>query len=306
MSAVVDDKVLLYADDSGILVTGKCKSEIEAILSNDLELISAWLVDNKLSLHLGKTESILFGSKPKLRNGSSLAITCNGVGISASETVKYLGATLDQQLSGETIAWSVINKANSRLKFLYRKGKFLTMHTRKLLVMSLVQCHFDYACSFWYPGLSQNLKNRLQTTQNKLFRFVLNLDNRSHIGPEQFVYLDWLPVSKRVDQIILCHVHKIRYGSAPDYLGENFVPLSTVHTRNTRSSVVAQSNLVDCDGSYLFRDTGQFSKPRVRGFGERSFASKGVQLWNNLPQSIRDIPVQSRFKAAVKKHLLSF
>ena len=36
-------------------------------LGQELESCSKWLVDNKLSLHLGKTESILFGSKRKLK-----------------------------------------------------------------------------------------------------------------------------------------------------------------------------------------------------------------------------------------------
>ena len=30
-------------------------------LSDELEAVNGWLIDNKLSLHLGKTESILFG-----------------------------------------------------------------------------------------------------------------------------------------------------------------------------------------------------------------------------------------------------
>ena len=123
-------KVLLYADDSGILVTGKSRADIERQLSKDLEVINTWLVNNKLSLHLGKTESILFGSKPKIRNGSNLNISCNGNNISATSSVKYLGATLDQNLSGEAIAVSVIGKANCRLKFLYRKSKFLLSKLR--------------------------------------------------------------------------------------------------------------------------------------------------------------------------------
>jgi len=48
-------------------VSGKNKEHITYALSKDLEPVSHWLVDNKLSLHLGKTESILFGSKPKLK-----------------------------------------------------------------------------------------------------------------------------------------------------------------------------------------------------------------------------------------------
>lgn len=63
MSATIKDKVLLYAGDSGILVTGKSRSYIETKLSMDLEVNNAWLVNNKLSLHLLKTESTLFGSR---------------------------------------------------------------------------------------------------------------------------------------------------------------------------------------------------------------------------------------------------
>ena len=54
MPAVVKNKLLLYADDSAIIVSGKSKSFIEKDLTEDLEMVSHWLVDNKLSLHLGK------------------------------------------------------------------------------------------------------------------------------------------------------------------------------------------------------------------------------------------------------------
>ena len=74
-------------------------------------------------------------------------------------------------------------------------------------------------CSFWFAGLSQSLTNRLQTAQNKLIRFVLNLDQMIRVGPEHFETLNWLPVTKRVDQIILCHVFKIKSGTALDLLG---------------------------------------------------------------------------------------
>ena len=110
---------------------------------------------------------------------------CKGTVIEPREKVKYLGAVLEQTLTGESIANSVLQKANARLKFLYRKQKFLNLHIKKLLIMSLIQCHFDYACSFWYPGLSKLLKNRLQVTQNKIVRFVLKLDPRSYVGNEE-------------------------------------------------------------------------------------------------------------------------
>ena len=47
---------------------------IDQELSKEIQSVSEWLVDNMLSLHLGKSESILFGSKIRLKKGSSLNI----------------------------------------------------------------------------------------------------------------------------------------------------------------------------------------------------------------------------------------
>ena len=133
-----------------------------------MESCSKWLVDNKLSLHLGKTECILFGSSSKLREVHNFEIGCNGHTIKAQSSVKYLGVNLDNFLSGKTIANSIIGKVNSRLKFLYTQCSCLDEKTRKSL---------DYSCSSWYAGLNKTLKKKLQFTKNKIVRFIKNLDH---------------------------------------------------------------------------------------------------------------------------------
>ena len=42
--------------------------QVQSLLSGELEMVSEWLIGNKLSLHLRKTESILFGSKSRLKS----------------------------------------------------------------------------------------------------------------------------------------------------------------------------------------------------------------------------------------------
>ena len=108
MSGAVSNKLLLYTDDSAILVADKCVSNIETILQNQFEIVSELLVENKLSLHLGKTESILFRSSPRLKSQSVLSITHKGTAIAAKYTVKYLSVVLEQCLSGTNIATSII------------------------------------------------------------------------------------------------------------------------------------------------------------------------------------------------------
>ena len=88
---------------------------------------------------------------------------------------------MDETMSAEAMALHVIHKINNKLKFLYRKNDFLTPTLRCLLCNALIQPHFDYACSAWYPNLSKKLKHRIQTTQNKCMGFCLRLDKLKHI-----------------------------------------------------------------------------------------------------------------------------
>lgn len=67
MERAVNCRLLLYADDSALLVSGKSAEDITTKLSRELQSVKNWLVDNRLSLHLGKTESKLFGSPKQLK-----------------------------------------------------------------------------------------------------------------------------------------------------------------------------------------------------------------------------------------------
>ena len=119
--AVVSDS-LLYADDTCIVFQHKSEIEIEKQLIRDFSSLRDWFVDIKLSIHFGqdKTNSILFSTKHKHRNAKSLNIVYNGIEIKQHAKVKYLGCISDESLSGESMALNVIDKINSRLKFLHR------------------------------------------------------------------------------------------------------------------------------------------------------------------------------------------
>lgn len=247
---------------------------------------SDWLVDNKLSLHLGKTESILFGSKRKLKKVKDFNIVCNGHTIESTTSVKYLGLNIDNLLSGELVVNNIISKVNARLKFLYRQGNSLSRKTRKNLCSALILCHFDYSCSSWYAGLNRGLKKKLQIAQNKIIRFINQLGPRTRINFEILMNLNLLNVENRVKQLRLNHVHKIFYNLCPSYLKENFVPLKEVHHHNTRSS------------GY------NFLVPRCQGIDSSTFYYNGIKDWNSLPDWLKQIESSQRFKVALKQHLI--
>jgi len=106
-----------------LLVNGKGKNRIQHQLSCEIVALSIWLEQSKLSLHLGKTESIIFGPKSKLSTVNKMEIKCNDVIIEAKTCIKYLGVSIDQTLNCYDMGNSVVKKVNSKLKFLYRKKK---------------------------------------------------------------------------------------------------------------------------------------------------------------------------------------
>ena len=210
MELAVKHKLLLYADDSIILVCHKNPQVISQYLSEELDSVNNWLIDNKLSLHVGKTECILFGSKRKINKVPNFQVTYRGHTIKGSNKVKYLGVTLDQDLSGNSMVSSIIPKAIKKCKFLYRYGDCLNTELRRKLCNALIQCHLDYCCTSWYSSLSQNLKQKLQITQNKVVRYILKLSPRTHIGQVELDALKYLCIPDRVNQQRLNIVFKIK------------------------------------------------------------------------------------------------
>ena len=62
------------------------------------------------------------------------------------------------------------------LTFCKEEKSFLAPSLQRLLCNSLRQPHFDYICSACHPNLSQKLKMKLETIQNKCIPLYLNFN----------------------------------------------------------------------------------------------------------------------------------
>ena len=182
------------------------------------------------------------------------------------------------------MALKMINKIHSKLRFLYRKNKFLTPFLRRMLCNALIQPHFDYACMAWYPKLTQALKNKIQIMQNKCIRFCLQLNQRNHIGLKEFKEINWLNTSDRFTQCICSQVFKFIHNNAPKYFSEIFhiAPQNNIGTR--------------------------FSKLKIRqpfmktNMGQKTLSFIGPQQWNKLPNEIKMSENINNFKHRLKEY----
>ena len=183
MQMAVKSNLFLHADDTCQVFQCKNVKDIEKHSNEEFANTCNWFIDNKLSIHFvqDKTKSILFALKRKIQN---LEIIYNNIRIKQHSRVTYRGCILEKIMSGESMANKVIRKVNARLKLLHRKNNYLIPNLRHLYCNVLIQPHFDYVCSAWYPNLSKKLKNKIQNSQNKWIRFCQQLDKMylSHLS----------------------------------------------------------------------------------------------------------------------------
>ena len=85
------NKLINYLINSALIVSHNDVKIIKERLSMELKAVNEWLIDKKLSHHLGKTESVLFGTKRRLARHSELNIKCADNLITPKSGIKYLG-----------------------------------------------------------------------------------------------------------------------------------------------------------------------------------------------------------------------
>ena len=108
---------MILAKFSNTVILKKLKSK----LNKKFSLICHCFVNNKLSIHFreDKTKSIIFSIKRKIRKSSHLNIHYKDIKIKQYAKLTSLDCIRDETPSGESIVTHVINKVNSRLRFLY-------------------------------------------------------------------------------------------------------------------------------------------------------------------------------------------
>ena len=99
----------LFADDTNLTASGNSIADVELA---DLDNLRNWLIANKLSLNVAKTEFMLIGSPQMIRNVSNFQpnIIIENKQIRQVNKTKTLGTTIDQHLTWKTNTENICKK----------------------------------------------------------------------------------------------------------------------------------------------------------------------------------------------------
>ena len=93
----------MFADDTSVSYASNSAEEPQNVINSELESLNKWLITNKVSLNIVKTEFMIIGSRQRIRNlNDEIDIELNGNIINKIDSVKSLGVDIDNHLT-----WSV-------------------------------------------------------------------------------------------------------------------------------------------------------------------------------------------------------
>ncbi len=167
----------MYADDTAIFYLADSDDELQISLQYDLQTVSYWMRENRLSLNTSKTKFMKLGTKTRLKKSKPFSLSLNGDIIEEVSTFKYLGMTLDSQLQFIAHVDKVVDKTTAKLGLLYKTRWLFDQQTALTLYKSLITPHFDFG-SVIYEVTPKYQLQRLQIVQNAAARLILLADPR--------------------------------------------------------------------------------------------------------------------------------
>ena len=271
-----------YADNSQLYTSLKGDNVTDSItrLEACLDNLRTWLCHNGLCLNPDKSESILFGTRQRLRTFPVIpSINIAGNDIKLSDQITSLGVIMDSALTFDAHVTALCKACHFHLRSLRHIRRSLSTDMAISIAVAMVQSRLDYCNSLLY-GISAFNINKLQRVQNLAAKIALN-DWHSP-SQKQLGQLHWLPVHSRINFKISSLTFKLLADNQPANLRSLITPY--VPQRLLRSS----------DKSLLVQP------PTRTSIGKRAFRVSAPYIWNSIPLPIRLSPSIASFKRNLK------
>ena len=188
-----------YADDHALKKSSRARSEEKttiSVLEGADGAIKTWMDHNCLKMNDFKTEFIMYGSRQQLSKINTSNIDLNGVTITKSDSIRYLGTDLEEMLSLKKMVNHICRVTIGNLQKLKIIRKCLTKSAATKVVLGLVISHLDYANAL-YSGLPDIDIKKLQRIQNMAAKMVVGYD-RYDSSTAALKALHWLPIRSRI------------------------------------------------------------------------------------------------------------
>ena len=286
---VINGTCNCFADDTIIYVTGKTVQEVRQKLQSCINGVQQWYAQNRLVINVSKSNIMLLTTQQKRKylDLNEFCIYYEGVKLEMTDQVKYLGLIIDSCLTWQAQISNTIRNAAPKLGLLKRLSKSLPFQLLEQIYKTYLLPVMEYGCTVWGVSCDENL-TKIQKLQNLIARTVTgNYDFVNSRGIDIVEDLGWQSFIERRDFLICSLMYKCIHGTAPDYLLNNVTLAHEICERETRLNGALNVHL---------------PHPKIEKY-RNSFCYTGANLWNQLPNNIKESCTLEGFKRGYKKCL---
>ena len=285
-NSVPNLSLILYADDTSAFTSHKDISTLNNIMNDGLFKLNKWFQSNKLSLNTKKSNVMLFGTHIKTNQyRNELKVSIENAEIECVNACKFLGVTIDQNLTWENHINQLTKKCSSSIGMLFKVKNFLPETALLSLYNTLVLSHINYGITAWSSaGISA--KTRLHILQKRALRAISHSEFRSHSNP-LFIKYNQLKIDELCKLNIGTFMYKYSNNILPSTFNLMFITNADTHNYNTR-----------------FANNYKYPNNKLE-FGKKSVSYHGVKVWNDISDRIKNSNNVKCFKSNYKKHLVS-
>ena len=174
----------VYADDTQLYVSFKCKQPLEAIskLNSCLADIRRWMTTNKLKINDSKTEFIVFRSPQLKCDLSGLSDNVGESMITQSSKVRDLGVIFHQFLNFDDHITAICRSSHFHIRNIGKIRNLLSYDACSTIIHALISCRLDYCNSILY-SVPKSKTDLLQRLQNQCACILTKSPRREHITP---------------------------------------------------------------------------------------------------------------------------
>ncbi len=131
----------LFADDTSILYANENLDVLEDVINSELEKVSLWLLANKLSLNVSKSNFLLISSRKVTRN---IKLKINNSDLKQENYTKYLGVIIDDKLKWKLYIKQINIKLSKGIGVLYKLRHLVPKQTLTSLYAAFIQSHTHF------------------------------------------------------------------------------------------------------------------------------------------------------------------
>ena len=232
--------------------------------------------------------SVSFYVSPTKRKPFARDYDIHGRKLEEVELAKYLGVTIQKNLSWNIHIDQITKKANSTRAFIQRNLNHFPREMKSTCYLTLVRPLLGYACMVWDPHTAQNTHkleavqrrsntHKLEAVQRRSASFVMNNYQQTSSVTSMLQTLQWPTLAERRARIKATMMYRIVNGLVA-------TPPTELHASTTTARGHTARFIVLYARTQLYR---------------HSFFPDTIRIWNGLPQPLVESTSLETFKQGV-------